>query len=226
MRVLRKFLGIVAVLALLIVVAYRMYPAQTKVAQKYLTGAVRNAKTAMVLSIQSLGHNATTKTPPTPVHTKSKPSSVHIVKAVAPANKQVYVSQGPSVAPANAQCWINTPTDQSEKVTPTQWNAFVKAHPTYTRAVTSHSGQPVYVASAPNLTNPGTAAQQQNSYYVVPLNASAGSVSPVPYGTFEAELKAHLGQGWKVFREGNLYALVSPNEMIQLGGKWFTNKGP
>ncbi|MCL6453712.1 MAG: hypothetical protein K6T78_08850 [Alicyclobacillus sp.] len=236
----RKFLIFVAVIAVLVLGAYKFYPTQTELAQSTLTVAGKNLGTAIALSVEALGKgNDTANT--TPVTTQKKSSSdvggsktqevskpvqhVQKVQKVQQVKKEVVYSGGSNaVAPANATCFINTPTDQSERVTPAQWNAFVKQHPDYVRAVTSQNGVPVYVASAPNLTNPGTAAQQQNQYFVVTQDEPATTDYAVTYGTFEADVKAHEGQGWKIFHDGNSYALVAPNEIFTFpDGKQFSN---
>jgi len=222
----KKFLIFVSVTAVLVLGAYKFYPTQTKLAQSTLAVAGKNLGTAIVLSVESLGNGNANKT--TSATTQKKSSSdvggsktQEVSKPVQPV---VYTGSSAAVAPANATCFINTSSGQSERVTPAQWNAFVQQHPDYVRGVTSQNGAPVYVASAPNLLNSGTTAQQQNEYFVFPEGQITNKVQAVTYGTFEADVQAHQGQGWKVFHDGKYYGLVTPTMIITFpDGKQFSN---
>lgn len=222
----KKLLIFVSVIAVLVIGAYKFYPTQTELAQSTLTLAGKNLGTAIALSVKALGNSGGTNNR-TQVATQPKSrSDVGGSKTAEGKTKKtvVYTAGSSAVAPANATCFINTPTDQSERVSPAQWNAFVKQHPDYVREVTSQDGVPVYVASAPNLVNQGTAAQQQNSYFVLLPGEITNNGRPVTYGTFKADVKAHQGQGWKVFHDGKYYGLVAPNMVITFpDGTTFSN---
>ena len=221
----KKFLIFVSVTAVLVLGAYKFYPTQTKLVQSTLAVAGKNLSTAIVLSVESLGNGSANKTTSATTQRKSGSDVVgsKTQEVSKPSQPVVYTGSSAAVAPANVTCFINTTTGQSERVTPAQWNAFVQQHPDYVRGVTSQNGAPVYVASAPNLLNSGTTAQQQNEYFVT-LSGQSTNLQAVPYGTFEADVQAYQGQGWKVFRDGNSYALVAPNEKITFpDGKQFSN---
>lgn len=222
----KKFLIYLSVIAVLVFGAYKFYPTQTKLAQSTLALAGKNLRTAIVLSVESLSNGSANNTASVTTQKKSS-SEVGGRKAQEvskPVQHVVYSGGSAAVAPANATCFINTTTGQSERVTSVQWNAFVQQHPDYVRGVTSQNGVPVYVASAPNLLNSGTSAQQQNEYFILLNGQITNKLQAVTYGTFEAEVKAHEGQGWKVFHDGKYYGLVAPTMIITFpDGKQFSN---